>query len=339
MKIDSYSVSQNSSHSLVKEESVYENLEVWVGSQNSDEEPAFIVDIHAKTFQFATDQTCAQEDLDSVEAQNQDTRIKLIESLVFQLTGKRIRFKNRAAELMNNKSNPDINIKISANNSGQGFGLAYDFQEVRSEKESVHFNSGGYVKTADGRTIAFDMNFSMSREYYEQTSLRIRMGDAKIDPLVVVMDGGTPTLSNTKHAFDLDADGKTENISFATGNSGFLAMDKNKDGEINDGTELFGPASGDGFSELRAYDTDKNGWIDESDAVFEQLSVLMMSQDGEKTLYKLGDVGIGAIYLHDVSTEFEMKDMTDEYGEMKSSSIILKENGSAGTIHHIDLAI
>ena len=65
MKIDSYSVSQSSSHSLVKEESVYENLEVWVGSQNSDEEPAFIVDIQAKTFQFATDQTCVKEDLDS----------------------------------------------------------------------------------------------------------------------------------------------------------------------------------------------------------------------------------------------------------------------------------
>ncbi len=37
------------------------------------------------------------------------------------------------------------------------------------------------------------------------------------------------------------------NIAFATGNSGFLAFDKNADGMINDGSELFGPESGNGF--------------------------------------------------------------------------------------------
>jgi hypothetical protein len=336
MKIDSYSVTQSSSHNLVKEESVSENLNVWVGSNEDD--PAFVVDIQANTFQFTTEKTYLCDDLESVEQQNQDTRIKLIESLVFALTGKRMKFKDRAAELMK-KSHPQITISISGPIGAQGWGLAYDYQEVRAEKESVSFNSGGYVKTADGRTIAFDMNFSMSREYYEQTNLSIRMGNAKVDPLVVVLDGGAPTLSTAKQAFDLDADGQTENISFATGNSGFLALDKNDDGEINNGSELFGPTSGDGFSELRAYDTDKNDWIDESDEVFGQLSVLMMSQDGEKTLFKLGEVGIGAIYLNEISTQYEFKDMTDEYGEMKSSSIFLKENGSVGTIHHIDLAI
>jgi hypothetical protein len=50
-------------------------------------------------------------------------------------------------------------------------------------------------------------------------------------------------------------------------------------------------------------------------------------------------VGLGARYVTDVSTQFEMKDMADEYGEMKSSSVFLKEDGSVGTIHHIDLVI
>lgn len=338
MKIDSYGVTQSSSHSLVKEESVSESLNVWAGSNGGGDESAFVVDIQAKTFQFTTEKTFLGEDPDSIEQQNKDTRIMLIESLVFALTGKRIKFRDAAAELQK-KSHPQITINVSGIGGSQGWGLAYDYQEVRIEKESVSFNSGGYVKTADGRTIAFDMNFSMSREYYEQTSLSIRMGSAKVDPLVVVLDGGAPTLSTAKQAFDLDGDGKTENISFATGNSGFLALDKNGDGKINDGSELFGPTSGNGFSELRAYDTDKNGWIDESDEVFGQLAVLIMSQNGEKTLFKLGDVGIGAIYLNDVTTQFEIKDMADEYGEMKSSSILLKENGAVGTIHHIDLVI
>ncbi len=339
MKIDSFSVSQNSAHNLVKEESETESLNVWVGQPNTEETPAFIVDFDAEKFQFNTEKTYLNHDVDSIIQQSYDSRIKLLESLVYALTGKHIKFRDPSEGLTHGQDR-SLNITVTGNGSPQSnWGLAYDYRKVKSEKESVNFNSSGYVKTADGRTIAFDMKFAMSREYYEETSMSLRLGNAKIDPLVVVMNGGAPTLSTTKQAFDLDADGKTENIAFATGNSGFLAFDKNGDGVINNGSELFGPSSGNGFSELRAFDSDKNGWIDESDEIYGKLSVLTMKQNGEKTLFKLGDVGIGAIYLNDVSTEFEMKDMTDEYGEMKSSSIFLNENGSVGTIHHIDLSI
>ena len=339
MKIDSYNVMQSSAHSLVTEESVFESLNAWTGGQS--EAPAYIVDIPEKTFEFTTEKTYLSDYMELAIQQNQDTRIKLLESLVYLLTGKHVEFKNTACGLPEKKAPQIQNNSNSLENGGsQGWGISYDYQAVTSEKESVNFHSEGHVRTADGRTIAFNMNFALTRAYYQQTSLSIRLGDAaKVDPLVVVLDGGAPTLSTEKHAFDLDADGRQENISFATGNSGFLALDKNGDGEISDGSELFGPSSGDGFSELRAYDTDKNGWIDESDAVFGRLSVLMMAQDGEKTLFKLGDVGIGAIYLGDVDTQFDMKDIAGEYGEMKSSSIFLKENGTVGTIHHVDLAI
>lgn len=338
MKIDSYNVSQSSTHSLVKEESVSESFNAWVGDPNSADDAAFSVDINAKTFQFNTEKTYLSNNLDSVTQQTQDSRIRLIESLVYALTGKHVKFRDPTVNLKQ-AANLNISFNPSGGSVSQGWGVAYDYKEVRSESESVNYSSGGFVKTADGRTIQFDMNFSMSREYYEESGVSLRLGSAKVDPLVVVMNGGAPTLSTTKQSFDLDADGTMENISFATGNSGFLAFDKNGDGQINDGSELFGPTSGNGFSELRAYDTDKNGWIDESDEIFGKLTVLTMSQDGNKTQFKLGDVGIGAIYLNDVSTQFEMKDMTDEYGEMKSSSIFLKENGAVGTIHHIDLAI
>lgn len=45
----------------------------------------------------------------------------------------------------------------------------------------------------------------------------------------------------------------------------FLALDKNGDSVINDGKELFGAATGQGFKELAIYDSDKNYWIDEND--------------------------------------------------------------------------
>ena len=55
---------------------------------------------------------------------------------------------------------------------------------------------------------------------------------------------------------------------------GFLALDKNEDGEINDGGELFGTRSGDGFGELAVFDEDCNGWIDEKKIVLENLTAM-----------------------------------------------------------------
>ena len=120
--------------------------------------------------------------------------------------------------------------------------------------------------------------------------------------------------------------------------SGFLVLDKNGDGRINDGSELFGPQSGSGFGELRAYDTDGNGWIDENDAIFDKLLVWSRDASGKDQLYKLKDLGIGAIYLGDTKTEFSMKGAGNTtQGVMRSTSFFLRENGSTGTVHHIDL--
>lgn len=343
MKIDNYSIQQSSSHNLQKSRTEKEHLEVWTAAQS--DEPSYIVDIKNRTYDFSTEKTCISNDLKADEEAQKDPRIKLIESFVYQLTGKRIKFKCEAPKIDQNfkVETPGITFVVrgGGKQDGSGFGMVYEYQEIVTEQENVKFNSGGYVTTADGRTIAFNLEFEMSRSFYMQTNLSLRLGDAAktVDPLVVVFGNGTPTLTSTKHAFDLTANGTAENISFATGNSGFLALDKNSDGIINDGTELFGPTSGNGFFELRQYDTDNNGWIDENDEVFGQLLLLTMTSDGEKTLFKLGDVGIGAIYLNDISTQFSLKDEAQEYGEMKSSSVFLRENGTAGTIHHIDLSI
>ena len=70
---------------------------------------------------------------------------------------------------------------------------------------------------------------------------------------------------NTNFSFDLDSDGVKEDIPMIRPGSGFLALDLNKDGIINNGNELFGPHTGDGFVELSSYDKDTNNWIDEND--------------------------------------------------------------------------
>ena len=122
--------------------------------------------------------------------------------------------------------------------------------------------------------------------------------------------------------------------------SGFLALDRNNNGFVDDGSELFGPQSGNGFDELAAYDEDRNGWIDENDEIFDKLRIWTLDEEGNKTLLALGQVGVGAIYLGNIRSEYGLKTMgNDSLGQIRSTGVFLKENGEVGTIQHVDLAI
>ena len=137
----------------------------------------------------------------------------------------------------------------------------------------------------------------------------------------------------------LDADGKEESISFAGKGSGFLALDKNNDGKINDGSELFGTRSGDGFKDLAAYDNDGNGWIDENDDIWNKLKIMTYDENGKEQLYTLAQAGVGAICLSKVGTEFSQKDENQATSSViRSTGVFLYENGMAGTVQHLDVA-
>lgn len=98
----------------------------------------------------------------------------------------------------------------------------------------MSFSSTGIVKTADGREIDFSVRLNMSREFYSQQDIRIRAGDAAAtDPLVINFDGNIPELTRMKFSFDMDNDGTEDQISFVRPGSGFLALDLNNDGKIN----------------------------------------------------------------------------------------------------------
>ena len=136
-----------------------------------------------------------------------------------------------------------------------------------------------------------------------------------------------------------NADGTAEEISFTEQGSGFLALDKNKDGEINDGSELFGTKSGSGFKDLAEYDEDGNGWIDENDAVWKKLKIWCRNEKGENELYTLAEKGVGAICLQKAATNFALKNADNsDKGFIRSTGIFLYENGNVGSVQHLDLA-
>ncbi|NLX64607.1 MAG: hypothetical protein GX022_07535 [Clostridiaceae bacterium] len=119
-----------------------------------------------------------------------------------------------------------------------------------------------------------------------------------------------------------------------------MALDRNNNGIIDDGSELFGPQSGNGFGELAFYDEDQNGWIDENDEIFYKLRIWTLDEKGNKILLALGQVGIGAIYLGNIRSEYGLKTSgNSSLGQIRSTGIFLKENGQVGTIQHVDLVI
>ncbi|MBU3695383.1 hypothetical protein [Dechloromonas sp.] len=192
--------------------------------------------------------------------------------------------------------------------SGGSGGLEYQYAERYSETEQTQFAASGKVITFGGQKISFNFELSMERSYIEERSFNLRVGDAarKVDPLVLNFAGKAAQLADSRFAFDLAAVGSTEQINQLSAGSGYLVFDRNGNGRVGNGKELFGPTLGDGFAELKVLDSDKNGWIDESDPAFAQLSIW---QGGEHAgrLRSLADAGVGALALQRLATPFDLK--------------------------------
>ena len=209
------------------------------------------------------------------------------------------------------------------------------------EAEETSFSTTGCVRTADGREIEFGIEMSMSRSFYAQYSESFsRVEPELMDPLVINLDGNVTGVSDQKFFFDLDADGTEEEIYSLSSASGFLALDKNEDGIINNGSELFGTKSGNGFKELGQYDLDKNGWIDEADEIFKHLKVWTKDDDGNDRLFTLKEAGVGAICLKAAGTEFKLADQSNATkAQIRSSGFFLHENGVPGLVQQLDMAM
>ena len=215
----------------------------------------------------------------------------------------------------------------------------YQAVDVMQESENTSFSTTGIVKTQDGREINFNIDVSMSREFREEFAQDLGISYVQTcDPLVISLDGNVCNVSDQHIFFDIDADGELDEVNKLAAGSGYLALDKNGDGIINDGSELFGTSSGNGFKDLATYDEDGNGWIDENDAIWSKLKIWASDENGGDKLYTLAEAGVGALCLQNVSTNFTH---TDENNNAKAfirnSGVFLYENGNAGLLQHLDL--
>ncbi|MDT8903919.1 hypothetical protein [Anaeroselena agilis] len=359
MKIDSYAISMSSQHRQTETDLRQENLRYWTGDrqnqtaasqlgQVAEQARQDLVEISDAARQLLAGQTAgaveASDETDVFELSDTDKlKIQMIQDFIERLTGKKLKIQipetrriklDIAAELLG------LRHSAAQARPRYGWGLAYDLHERHYESEQTTFAASGSVKTADGREINFDIAFAASREYASETNVSIRAGDALVDPLVINFAAPAASLTAAKYAFDLDADGDKEQISFVGQGSGFLTLDKNGDGIVNNGSELFGPESGNGFADLAAYDADGNNWIDENDPIYAKLSVWTKDENGNDRLLALGQTGVGAIYLGNVDTDFSYKDTANQLqGQLQRSGVFLSEEGGVGTIQQVDLAV
>jgi serine-aspartate repeat-containing protein C/D/E len=101
--------------------------------------------------------------------------------------------------------------------------------------------------------------------------------DAAITPIVLDLDhNGIQTIAreDSTGKFDLFGNGQAIESGWISSGDAFLAIDIDKNGKIDNLSELFGGTSkGDGFAKLGAFDSNGDGFVDAKDAHFGDLRV------------------------------------------------------------------
>ena len=173
-----------------------------------------------------------------------------------------------------------------------------------------------------------------------------KIADDYVTPLVVDLDGnGIETTSLEDGVqFDIDGDGNTEHTAWIKSGNGFLVWDKNQDGTINDGSEMFGEGTvmingkhaENGVAAILELDSNHDRILNNQDDVWGYLQIWHddntngITENGE--LASLFDWGIQSLAL-----SFEKIDWVDENG---NKHIYLteasKENGENISVADID---
>ena len=263
MKIDSYDVNMQASSSFIQKHD--SKISSAVFTQRLSNENSNIQKTSTKAVYNNEEELSASDRV----------KKRIIEQLIEQMMKKSMKVKlypNDNKQLEQKENNPYTN-----NIRGSSWGFVYESSEEYYQKSSVEFSAQATIKSGN-KEFNINLNLSYSQEFYESHKTRISIGATNFeDPLLINMQDNLSSFDsiskNMSFMFDINSDGEKDEIALLKDGVGFLALDKNKNGQIDNGHELFGATSGDGFAELKAYDEDGNNWIDENDPIFNDLKI------------------------------------------------------------------
>lgn len=272
---------------------------------------------------------------DTIES-NLDLETSLLKALVEAMLGYRIKL----MKIPPTTSTPAIDEATTAEPLAASSPVADDGLLLRveatqtTETEVTEVAFSGQVSSADGLQISMNLQYLLQRSY-SATTFSASIASAKpTDPLVLNFDGLGVALDAGGTQFDLDGDELIDTLPTLRTGSSYLALDRNGDGTINNGLELFGPQSGDGYSELAQFDVDGNNFIDDADPVFGQLQLFRPGEISQALI----SANIGAIFLGNVASPARLTDDNNQsLGQLRATGFYLTNSGTAGLVQQVDL--
>jgi hypothetical protein len=322
---------------------------------------------HASVPTHTTTKTSGAKDgADDESARSEDMKTAIVRQLFERMTGKKMNIgdlEKALAKIHSGEVGTQLNVTTPGREAaglagdiempGPVAGLRFERIERTETSETTAFSARAVVTTAEGQEIEVGVDMVLSHRFVEENRIELTAGQVQggpnganggktKDPLVLNFDAAAASLTEGTVAFDIDSDGQKDDIHFLGEGSGFVALDKNGNGSVDDGSELFGATSGDGFAELAAYDDDGNGWIDEGDAVFDSLKVWSKDAAGNDSLASLKERNVGAIYLGKVTAPYAYKsnDSAENVAHMRSAGFYVGEIGHrAGSMQQLDLVV
>jgi hypothetical protein len=218
---------------------------------------------------------------------------------------------------------------------------AYD---LKSKKYRITAKDGGLFVTLKHGIATIDSRAGGLGGSFDLTFRNFHVG--MLTPLVLDLDGDGVSLiyrDKSRVRFDMNGDGALDKSGWISRRDGFLVVDRNGNGLIDDGSELSllaeDPTARSSLDALATFDSNSDRVVDANDARFGELRIWIDANGNGVTdtgeLKTLAEAGIAAVSLdaHFVTSSAKLGN-----NMVLSTATFTRTNGLVGTLGNVALA-
>lgn len=162
--------------------------------------------------------------------------------------------------------------------------------------------------TTEENIVKESASKSLERQKKHDKKTKKIQENSNVSVLVLDLDDDGIELTGLRSSnavyWDIDLDSFAEASAWVTPDDGFLALDRNEDGIINNNDELFGTATADGFTVLSNFDDNSDGLIDVNDHIWAKLLIWQdLNTDGTSQKQELFPIKEGNLISLDIKKQ------------------------------------